>query len=189
MIDGFLISAGIVALAEIGDKTHLLALVLATKFRAPRPIIAGILVATLLNHALAGAAGSWIATQVDPVWMRWVVGGSFLAMAIWTLVPDRYEGEPTATPRFGVFVTTLILFFIVEMGDKTQIATAVLTARFDSLAAIVAGTTAGMLLVNAPVVWFGDVIAQRVSLSFVRSAAALAFAALGIVTLMGVSFL
>src|SRR5215475_883734 len=115
MLEGFLVSTGVVALAEIGDKTQLLALLLAAKFRKPIPIVLGILAATLLNHTIAGAVGAWIAREVDPVWMRWILGGSFIAMAIWTLVPDKYEEQETKPPRFGVFVTTLITFFLVEI--------------------------------------------------------------------------
>lgn len=149
-MEAFLLSVGIVALAEIGDKTQLLALVLAAKFRKPWPIVLGILVATLVNHAFAGVVGAWIARTVDPTYMRWILGLSFVAMAAWTLVPDKYEEAPEKQRRFGVFLTTLCAFFLVEMGDKTQIATVALAAKYPSLLAVVAGTTAGMMLANAP---------------------------------------
>ncbi len=151
-MEAFLVSTGVVALAEIGDKTQLLALVLAAKFRKPVPIILGILVATVVNHAVAGAAGAWISALVGPTAMRWILGLSFIAMAAWTLVPDKYDDDEKtdAAPRFGVFVTTLIAFFLLEMGDKTQIATVALAAKYSSLVAVVAGTTLGMMLANVP---------------------------------------
>ena len=148
-MEAFLISTGVVALAEIGDKTQLLALVLAAKYRKPLPIILGILVATLVNHALAGAAGAWISALVGPQAMRWILGLSFIAMAVWTLIPDTYDDDDdnhATTSKLGVFGTTLVAFFLLEMGDKTQIATVALAAKFVSLVGVVAGTTLGMLV-------------------------------------------
>ena len=185
-MQALLISCGVVALAEIGDKTQLLALVLAARYRRPVPIILGILVATLANHALAGLVGAWIAALVGPVAMRWVLGLSFLAMAAWTLVPDRYEEQTARPPRFGVFGATLVAFFLLEMGDKTQIATIALAARYDSLTAVVAGTTLGMLLANVPAVLLGEVAARRLPMRVVHGIAAAIFAVLGVLLLLGV---
>lgn len=185
-MEALLVSTGIVALAEIGDKTQLLALVLAAKFRKPVPIILGILVATLANHALAGAAGAWIAALVGPAAMRWILGLSFIAMAIWTLIPDRYEDGQETTPRFGVFGTTLVAFFLLEMGDKTQIATVMLAARYQSVAVVTAGTTLGMLLANVPAVLLGDKVVQWVPVAWVHRVAAAVFAVLGVLILLGV---
>ena len=184
MLEAFLVSAGLVALAEVGDKTQLLSLVLAARLRKPWPIVAGILVSTLLNHAMAGAAGAWITTMIGADAMTKIVGISFLAMAIWILVPDKL-GEADAQRNLGgIFVTTATLFFIAEMGDKTQVATVMLAARYPSLAGVVLGTTAGMLLANVPVVFFGDAIAKRVPLGIVRKVTAVAFAALGVLALL-----
>src|SRR3989338_4116088 len=157
VLEAFLLSTGIVALAEMGDKTQLLSLVLAARFRKPWPIIWGILVATLLNHALAGAVGAWVMATVGPDVMRWVLGVSFIAMAGWMLIPDKLDDDAAdgRLPRFGVFGTTAMLFFLAEMGDKTQIATVMLAARYDAWFAVVAGTTLGMMLANVPVVWLG----------------------------------
>ncbi len=185
-MESFLISAGVVALAEIGDKTQLLALVLAARFGKPLPIILGILVATLLNHFLAGAAGAWIANLVGPGTMRWLLGLSFIAMAAWTLIPDKLEdADQRARPRHGVFVTTLVAFFLVEMGDKTQIATVVLAAKYDSLIAVVAGTTVGMLLANVPAVLVGEVAARKLPMRIVHGIAAAIFLLLGASVLLG----
>jgi len=185
-MEAFLVSTGIVALAEIGDKTQLLSLVLAARFRKPWPIVWGILVATLANHGLAGALGSWVTTQLGPEALRWVLGGSFLAMAVWILVPDKLdEGETDASPRFGIFATTVVAFFIAEMGDKTQVATVMLAAQFNSWFWVVAGTTLGMMLANAPVVWLGDAITRRVSLKCVHRISAVVFAVLGGLALWG----
>jgi len=185
-MEAFLVSAGIVALAEMGDKTQLLSLVLAARFRKPWPIVWGILVATLANHGLAGAVGSWVTTQLGPEALRWVLGGSFLAMAVWILVPDKLDdGEEDAQPRFGVFATTVVAFFIAEMGDKTQVATVMLAAQFNSWFWVVAGTTLGMMLANAPVVWLGDAITRRVSLKWVNRISAVVFAVLGGLALWG----
>jgi putative Ca2+/H+ antiporter (TMEM165/GDT1 family) len=183
-MESFLVSTGVVALAEIGDKTQLLALLLAARFRRPLPIVLGILAATLANHALAGAAGAFCAALVGPEALRWIVGLSFIAMAAWTLVPDKAGGASAAEPRFGVFGATAIAFFLVEMGDKTQIATVALAARYASLAAVVGGTTLGMMLANVPVVLLGEVAATKLPMRLVRAAAALVFAALGAYVLM-----
>ena len=184
-MEAFLVSTGIVALAEIGDKTQLLALVLAARFRKPVPIILGILIATLVNHALAGAAGAWISAIVGPTAMRWILGLSFVAMAVWTLIPDKYEDEPDTAPRFGVFATTLIAFFLVEMGDKTQIATVALAAKYSSLMGVVAGTTCGMMLANVPAVLLGDVAARKLPMRLVHGIAAAIFLVLGVSVLLG----
>ena len=184
-MEAFLVSTGVVALAEIGDKTQLLALVLAARFRKPWPIIAGILVATLLNHFLAGAVGAWLANVIGPTAMRWILGLSFIAMAAWMLVPDKLDDEDAAPRKVGgVFASTTVLFFLVEIGDKTQIATVALAARFDSLAAVVMGTTIGMLLANAPVAFFGDALAKRLPVRAVHLVAALMFLGLGIAVLL-----
>jgi Ca2+/H+ antiporter, TMEM165/GDT1 family len=183
-LEAFLVSTGVVALAEIGDKTQLLALLLATRFRRPLPIVAGIFVATIANHAFAGAVGNWIVTLLGAQAMRWILGISFLAMAGWTLIPDSPPDDDTAAPRYGVFVTTVIAFFLVEMGDKTQIATVALAAQFHNLVAVVIGTTLGMMLANVPVVYLGDALIKRVSLKAVRIVASLTFAALGIYALV-----
>lgn len=184
-MEAFLISTGIVALAEIGDKTQLLALVLAARFRKPIPIVLGILVATLANHALAGLVGAWLAAAVGPDVMRWALGLSFLAMAVWMLVPDKLEEEQARVPRYGVFVTTLIAFFILEMGDKTQIATVALAAKYSSLVGVVAGTTFGMMLANIPVVLVGEAASRKLPMRLVHAIAAAIFLTLGIVVLLG----
>jgi putative Ca2+/H+ antiporter (TMEM165/GDT1 family) len=184
-MEAFLVSTGIVALAEIGDKTQLLAFVLAARFRRPLPIVAGIFVATIANHAFAAAIGAWITSLMGPEILRWVLGASFLAMAAWTLVPDTLDEEETQLAKYGVFLTTLIAFFLAEMGDKTQVATVALAARYHGIVAVVAGTTLGMMLANVPAVYFGDKIANKVSLKLVHGIAALIFAALGIATLLG----
>jgi Ca2+/H+ antiporter, TMEM165/GDT1 family len=186
MLEALLISTGVVALAEIGDKTQLLALLLAARFRAPLPIILGILVATLANHGLAGAAGAWVAAQIDPTWMRWILGLSFLAMAAWILVPDDPDEGVSASTRLGVFGTTVVAFFLLEMGDKTQIATVALAARYDDLLAVVAGTTLGMMLANVPAVLLGEVAAHKLPLDWIRRVAAALFAVLGVLVLAGV---
>jgi putative Ca2+/H+ antiporter (TMEM165/GDT1 family) len=184
-MEAFLISTGIVALAEIGDKTQLLAFCLAAKFRRPLPIVAAIFVATIANHAFAAAIGSWITSLLGPDILRWVLGVSFIAMAAWTLVPDKIDEEDMPLAKYGVFLTTLIAFFVAEMGDKTQVATVALAARYHSLVAVVCGTTFGMMLANVPAVYLGDKIAHRVSLKLVHGIAALVFAILGVATLLG----
>ncbi|MET0988693.1 MAG: TMEM165/GDT1 family protein [Steroidobacteraceae bacterium] len=187
-MEALLISTGVVALAEIGDKTQLLALVLAARFRAPVPIIWGILVATLLNHAAAGALGAWLAHAVGPQIMRWILGGSFIAMAIWMMIPDKLEAEQRSEQRFGVFGTTLIAFFLLEIGDKTQIATVALAAKYSSLIAVVAGTTLGMMLANVPAVLLGEVAARKLNMNVVHAIAAVIFLLLGVAVLLGLSF-
>lgn len=183
-MEAFLVSTGIVALAEMGDKTQLLSLVLAARFRKPWPIVLGIFIATLFNHALAGAVGSWVTTALGPDLLRWVLGGSFIAMAIWMLIPDKLdEGDGDAAPKYGVFVTTLVAFFLAEMGDKTQVATVMLAARFNAWASVVAGTTLGMMLANAPVVWFGDRITRKVPIRLVHIIGAVIFLVLGVLAL------
>jgi putative Ca2+/H+ antiporter (TMEM165/GDT1 family) len=184
-MEAFFVSTGIVALAEIGDKTQLLAFVLAAKFRRPLPIVAAIFVATVANHAFAAAIGAWITSLMGPEILRWVLGASFLAMAVWTLIPDKIDEEDTQFARYGVFLTTLIAFFVAEMGDKTQVATVALAARYHSIVAVVCGTTLGMMLANVPAVYLGDRIANRISLKLVHGIAAALFAALGIATLFG----
>ena len=187
-MEAFLISAGIVALAEMGDKTQLLSLVLAARFRKPWPIVLGIFVATLANHALAGAVGSWVTTVLGPDVLRWVLGASFIAMAVWMLIPDKLDDgdTPSGTSQWGVFGTTLIAFFLAEMGDKTQIATVALAAQYQQWAAVVAGTTLGMMIANAPVVWFGDRLVKKVPIRVVHLISALIFAVLGVLAIMGV---
>ena len=185
LMEAFFISTGIVALAEMGDKTQLLSLVLAARFRKPWPIVWGILVATLANHALAGAVGSWVTTLLGPDVLRWVLGLSFIAMAVWMLIPDKLDDEEgDAAPRMGVFMTTLVAFFLAEMGDKTQIATVMLAAQYNAWAWVVAGTTLGMMLANAPVVWLGDAITKRVPIRLVHIVSAVIFAVLGVVALL-----
>ena len=184
-MEAFLVSTGVVALAEIGDKTQLLALVLAARYRKPVPIVFGILVATLLNHALAGSVGAVLARHVDPHVMRWILGASFLAMAIWMLIPDKLEDEQQVKPpRFGVFATTVFAFFLLEMGDKTQIATVALAAKYPQLALVVAGTTFGMMLANVPAVLLGDVAATKLPLRIVRAVCAAVFAVIGVLVLL-----
>ncbi|WP_299511329.1 TMEM165/GDT1 family protein [uncultured Limnohabitans sp.] len=185
-MEAFLVSTGIVALAEMGDKTQLLSLVLAARFRKPWPIVLGILVATLANHGLAGAVGSWVTTVMGPDVLRWVLGVSFIAMAVWMLIPDKLDDEEgDSAPRMGVFLTTVVAFFLAEMGDKTQIATVMLAAQYKAWFAVVAGTTLGMMLANAPVVWLGEAITRRVSLRLVHLVSAVIFAILGAVALLG----
>lgn len=189
-MEAFLVSAGIVALGEMGDKTQLLAVLLAAKFRRPVPIILGILVATLANHAMAGAAGDWVAKALGPDILRWVIGVSFIAMAGWMLVPDKVDEEAAGgNQRFGVFGTTVLTFFLAEMGDKTQIATVALAARYTDLLAVVTGTTFGMMLANVPAVFLGDTIAKKVSMTLVHGIAAAIFAVLGVLTLFNVGHL
>ena len=185
-MEAFLVSTGIVALAEMGDKTQLLALILAARFRKPWPIVLGILVATVANHALAGAVGAWVTTWLGPQVLRWVLGGSFIAMAVWMLIPDKMDDEDgDNAPRMGVFLTTVVAFFLAEMGDKTQIATVMLAAQYNSWFMVVAGTTLGMMLANAPVVWLGDAITKLVPLRIVHWVSAGIFAILGTVALFG----
>ncbi len=184
-MQAFLVATGIVALAEIGDKTQLLAFILAARFRKPLPIIAGILIATLANHSFAGALGAWLTALMTPQALRWVLGISFLGMAVWTLIPDKFDESDSKATRFGVFGTTLVAFFLAEMGDKTQIATVALAAQYQSFFAVVAGTTLGMMIANVPAVLLGDRIAQRMPVRLVHAVAAAIFAILGVVTLAG----
>lgn len=186
-MEAFFVSVGIVALAEMGDKTQLLALILAVRFRKPWPIVFGILVATLANHALAGAVGAWVTTVTGPETMRWVLGASFLAMAVWMLIPDKLEdeGDTGHAPRLGVFGTTVLAFFLAEMGDKTQIATVMLAAQYQAFVWVVAGTTVGMLVANAPVVWLGERMTRKIPIRLVHLVSAVIFAGIGLVTLVG----
>jgi len=185
-VEALLVSTAVVALAEIGDKTQLLALLLAARYRQPRPIIAGIFVATIANHAAAGSLGVWLAHLIAPETMRWILGLSFLAMAAWMLVPDKIDGN-AAMPRapLGVFGATTVAFFLAEMADKTQIATIALAARFDLLWAVVIGTTLGMMIANVPAVLFGEVAARKLPVRTVHAVAALVFALLGLAVLWG----
>lgn len=185
-MEAFLISTGIVALAEIGDKTQLLAFLLAAKFRKPIPIILGIFIATVINHAIAGAVGAWITTLVGPQAMRWILGLSFIGMAVWTLIPDKLDEDESKLAKFGVLGTTLVAFFLAEMGDKTQIATVALAAQYKSIVGVVMGTTMGMMIANVPAVILGDRIAHRMSVKIVHRIAAGIFAVLGVATLFGV---
>ncbi len=185
--EAFFTSTGIVALGEMGDKTQLLALLLAARYRRPWPIIAGILVATLANHAGASALGTVLTRWMDPQWMRWLLGASFIGVALWMLVPDKADddGAPAQTTRLGVFGVTTVAFFLAEMGDKTQIATVMLAARYDSLLWVTAGTTLGMMIANVPAVVLGDKVVQRVPIAWVHRIAAVAFAAIGVAVLLG----
>jgi putative Ca2+/H+ antiporter (TMEM165/GDT1 family) len=186
-MEAFLVSTGVVALGEMGDKTQLLAIVLAATFRKPVPIILGIFVATLVNHAAAGAVGGWVAQALGPDVLRWVIGLSFLAMAGWILVPDKIDDAAASSePRFGMFGTTVVAFFLAEMGDKTQIATVALAARYPDIVQVVLGTTFGMMLANVPAVFLGDKIARKVSMKLVHGIAAVIFAILGLLTLFNV---
>ena len=183
-MEAFLVSTAIVTLAEMGDKTQLLSLVLAARFRKPWPIVLGIFVATLANHALAGAVGSWVTTVLGPQVLRWVLGLSFIAMAVWMLIPDKLDDDGDgAAPRFGVFGTTLVAFFLAEMGDKTQVATVMLAAQYSAYFWVVAGTTLGMMLANAPVVWLGDRLVKKVPIRVVHLVSALIFLILGLLAL------
>jgi len=185
-MEALFISTGVVALAEIGDKTQLLAFILAARFKRPVPIIAGILCATIVNHGLAGALGAWITSAVSPGILRWVLGASFIAMAVWTMIPDKIEEEETQVARkMGVFGATLITFFLAEMGDKTQIATVALAAHYASPLLVVIGTTLGMLLADVPAVFIGEKLSAKIPMKLVHSIAAAIFALLGAATLLG----
>ena len=183
-MEAFLISTGLVALAEIGDKTQLLALVLAARYRKPLPIILGILIATLLNHAIAGWAGTWLTTLLDPPTLQWALAVSFIAMGVWMLVPEKYEEQCAREPRWGVFATTLVAFFLLEIGDKTQVATVALAAKYAALPAVVTGTTLGMMIANVPAVLIGEVAAKKFNVRLVQRIAAAIFVALGIGVLL-----
>ena len=185
-VDALFISTGVVALAEIGDKTQLLAFILAARFKKPLPIIAGILCATLINHGMAGALGSWITSVASPEVMRWALGLSFIGMAIWTLIPDKIEEEETQVAKhFGVFGATFITFFLAEMGDKTQIATVALAAHYGAPLMVIAGTTLGMLIADVPAVFVGNKFATKIPMKLVHSIAAGVFALMGVATLLG----
>jgi putative Ca2+/H+ antiporter (TMEM165/GDT1 family) len=186
-MESLLVSTGVVALAEIGDKTQLLAFILAARFKKPVPIILGILAATIVNHGLAGALGAWITSTISPEILRWVLGASFIGMAIWTMIPDEIEEEETQiAKRFGVFGATLITFFLAEMGDKTQIATVAMAAHYAEPLLVVIGTTLGMLIADVPAVFVGDKLAARIPMKLVHTIAAAIFAVLGVLTLLGV---
>ncbi len=185
-MEALFISTGVVALAEIGDKTQLMAFILAARFKKPVPIILGILCATIVNHGLAGALGAWITSVVTPDVLRWVLGASFIGMAVWTMIPDKIEEEETqVAKRFGVFGATLVTFFLAEMGDKTQIATIAMAAHYANPLLVVIGTTLGMLIADVPAVFVGDRLADKIPMKLVHSIAAAIFAALGIATLFG----
>lgn len=184
-MNAFFISAGVVALAEIGDKTQLLALLLAARFRQPVPIVAGIFIATVANHTFAGALGAWITTLLGPTTLRWVLGISFLGIAVWTLIPDKIDEQQNTSTRFGVLGTTIIAFFLAEMGDKTQFATMALAARFATIIPVVAGTTLGMLIADVPAVLLGDRVAHRLPVRIVHAVAAAIFAIFGLLALFG----
>ena len=185
-MESLLVSTGVVALAEIGDKTQLLAFILAARFKKPLPIILGILAANVINHGLAGALGAWITSTISPEVLRWVLGASFIGMAIWTMIPDKIEEEETQIAhRFGIFGATFITFFLAEMGDKTQIATVAMAAHYSAPLMVVIGTTLGMLIADVPAVFAGDKLANKIPMKLVHSIAAAVFALLGVATLMG----
>ena len=185
-MEAFLVSTGIVALAEIGDKTQLLAFLLAAKFRKPLPIVLAILAATLFNHAFAAAIGTWLTSMVGPETLRWILGISFILMAGWILIPDKMDEDDAKLAKFGVFLTTFIAFFLAEMGDKTQIATVALAAKYDAFVWVVVGTTFGMMLANVTAVYLGDRIAGKMPVKLVHRIAAVIFVVLGVATLLGV---
>lgn len=185
-MESLLVSTGVVALAEIGDKTQLLAFLLAARFKKPVPIILGILAATIVNHGLAGAFGAWITASVSPEILRWVLGLSFIGMAVWTMIPDEIEEEETKiAKKFGVFGATLITFFLAEMGDKTQVATVAMAVHYAAPLMVVIGTTLGMLIADVPAVFAGDKLASKIPMKLVHSIAAAIFALLGVATLLG----
>ena len=185
ILEAFAVSTGVVALGEMGDKTQLLALLLAARYRAPRPIILGILVATLLNHAMAAALGAWLTQLLDPQWLRWGLGASFIAVAVWMLVPDKAGavGAGTERSRFGIFGITVVAFFMAEMGDKTQIATVMLAARYQDILSVTAGTTLGMMVANVPAVLLGDKVVKWLPIAWVHRIAAAVFATIGVLLL------
>lgn len=186
MSSAFFVSTGVIALAEIGDKTQLLAFLLATRFKKPIPIIVGITLATIINHGLAGVVGAWITANINPETLRWILGASFLAMAAWTLIPDKIEDEETQlATKLGVFGATFVTFFLAEMGDKTQIATVAMSAHYADVVMVVAGTTLGMLIADVPAVFAGDKLSQKIPMKWVHGIAAGMFALLGLATLLG----
>ena len=184
-MNAFFVSTAVVAIGEIGDKTQLLALLLAARFKRPVPILLGILFATLANHTLAGLLGEWVRSLISPDILRWVLGLSFFAVAAWALVPDKMDVEPSSTGNYGVFFVTLVTFFLAEIGDKTQVATMMLAAKYHDLIAVVAGTTLGMMLADAPAVLLGEIAALKISFKVVRYVAAALFALLGLAVLYG----
>ncbi|MEX0738249.1 MAG: TMEM165/GDT1 family protein [Pseudohongiella sp.] len=184
-MDAFFISTGLVALAEMGDRTQLLAFLLAARYRKPLPIILAIFIATIANHAFAGLVGTWLTALMGPQTLRWVLGLSFIAMAIWVLIPDKLDNTETPVSRFGVFGATLVTFFIAEMGDKTQIATVALAAQYQNLVWVVLGTTLGMMIANVPAVYLGDKLAHKLPVRAIHLVAAAIFLVLGIATLLG----
>lgn len=188
-MEAFLVSTAVVAIGEIGDKTQLLALILAARFKRPLPIVLGIFIATLANHSLAGLLGEWIRQAVSPEHLRWGLGASFLAVALWALKPDEIDEDPRPVGHYGVFLVTLVTFFLAEIGDKTQLATVMLAAKFPSLVSVVAGTTFGMLLADVPAVFLGKIASDRIPFKAVRITAASLFAVLGVATLAGLELL
>ena len=185
-VEALLVSTMVVGLAEIGDKTQILSLMLAARFQRPLPIIFGILFATLANHAAAGLAGSYFGDLLNGPWLRWILGISFLSVAVWALFPDKYAGNDKAVGRSGAFMSALVAFFLAEIGDKTQIATVGLAARFEQFYPVVLGTTLGMMLANIPAVLIGDRIADKLPVKPIRITAAVVFALIGLLTLAGV---
>jgi putative Ca2+/H+ antiporter (TMEM165/GDT1 family) len=183
-LEAFLVSTGLVTLAEIGDKTQLLAFFLAARFRRPGPVILGIFIATVANHAFAAAVGTWLTHWLGPDTLRWLLGLSFLAMAIWVLIPDKLDESEISAPRLGVLGATIVAFFLAEMGDKTQIATVALAAQYEAFVAVVMGTTLGMMIANVPAVYAGDRLAHRLPVRLIHVTAAALFALLGIAILM-----
>lgn len=184
VVEAFIVSTLVVAVGEIGDKTQLLALLLSARFRRPLPIVLGIFVATLANHAIAGALGEWVRSAVGPQMLQWILGLSFIALGAWALVPDSYDARPAALDRFGVFLVTTCAFFLAEMGDKTQIATVALAAEYHAYVSVVAGTTLGMLVANVPVVSVANRAAPRIPLRAVRVVSATLFVVMGLVILL-----
>jgi Ca2+/H+ antiporter, TMEM165/GDT1 family len=185
-VEAFLVSTAVVGLAEIGDKTQILSLMLAARFQRPLPIIFGILFTTIANHAGAGLTGAFFGTLLSGPWMRGILGISFLSVAVWALFPDKYEGNDKEISRGGAFLTTLCAFFLAEIGDKTQIATIGLAARFETFYPVVIGTTLGMMLANIPAVLIGDKISDKLPVKAIRITAAVVFAVLAVLTLVGV---
>lgn len=183
-MQAFLISTGIVALAEIGDKTQLLAFILAARFKRPLPIIAGVLVATLLNHGLAGGLGAWLSDTLNPQMLTWILAVSFLLMAGWMLIPDKLDEDTRITARHGVFITTVCTFFLAEMGDKTQLATVALAAQYEAFWSVVIGTTLGMMIANVPAIFIGQKLAERMPVKVVHAVAACVFLVLGVIALI-----
>ena len=180
----FIVSTSVVALAEMGDKTQLLSLILAARYRKPLPIVLGILVATLLNHAFAGLLGAWLSGLMRPEVLSWVMAAAFIAMGLWILVPDQLDEDDVAVPKqqMGVFFATVIAFFLAEMGDKTQFATIALAAQYSDVLSVVLGTTLGMMMANAPAVYLGNRFAQRLPTKIIHMIAAIIFIAIGVLT-------